>query len=78
VRWVPLCVLAYGEPRFLATSAHESTLEFLDALYRENNFSIAATEPGLLDRMFHKHRLQSTSFGFGLVALIQGRFLTFI
>lgn len=78
MRWVPLCVLAYGEPRFLATSTHESTLGFPDALYRENNFSIAATEPGLLDRMFHKHLLQSTSFGFGLVALMQGRPLTFM
>ncbi|MEX2757894.1 MAG: hypothetical protein Q6365_021145 [Candidatus Sigynarchaeota archaeon] len=47
-------------------------------LYRANNFSIAAREAGLEDRMFHKHRVQSTSFGFGLVFLMQERFLTFI
>jgi hypothetical protein len=57
---------------------HEPALGFPDALYRENNFSIAATEPGLLERMFHKHWLQSTSFGFGLVVLMQGRLLTFM
>jgi hypothetical protein len=60
------------------TSAQASILGFIDALYRANNISIAAMEPGLLDRMFHKHRLQSTSFGQGLVVLMQGRPLTFM